>query len=298
MGCGVGSIPKYALKFNLIKNTKNVRCIFQLSRGNVVTCGGDGKFYIWEKLFRNTVDVFQAHRKCITAVVLMKDNLLISCGLDLKMNQWEIDATSHKFINKEVFGLDNDPYTVLRLSSSQFALGCESGIKIYKINPFIQNYSIGLSTPCLSIIELKDGRIASNSLYQIVIWNYWKPEVKPEYLQGHEKSVRSLLLLRDGNMATGAEDKKIIIWNIKGKYCVQELEGHKGPVISLLLLSTGNMISGDQYSLILIWSLDLSCIEQTLIQEGSILSLYQLKNSASIGSVSSANEVKIWGSEN
>ena len=134
-----------------------------------------------------------------------------------------------------------------------------------------------------------------NSLYKIALWKYKSnKDDQITYMEGHEKSVTSLLQLRDGRVLSGSEDKKIFVWNVKEKVRIQELEGHKGPVLSLYQLKQGNLISGDKYSLIYIWNLDLTEIIQTIIEEGSIIDFFQLKN-YNICSVSSASEIKIWG---
>lgn len=78
---------------------------------------------------------------------------------------------------------------------------------------------------------------------------------------------------------------------------IRELKDHKGAVLSLLQAKEGNLISGEVNSLIFIWNQNLTKMSQTLLQEGSILSLYQLKNSF-ICSISTDNQVKIWGNDN
>lgn len=293
MGCSAPAFQKVSLIHNLKQNTVRVRCIYELPKGNIMTAGGDGKLYIWSLNYEEILEVVKAHFSQITALVPLKEKVFITASMDHTVRYWEMEET----INcKESMKIKYDPLRVVRLSNRQFIIGCNLGIVIFDINPLRETIYISLSTPVDSLVLLRDGRIVGNSLYKIAIWNYKtkKDEERLQYIEGHEKAVSSLLQLRDGRLVSGGEDKKIFIWNIKDKVRLKELEGHKGPVISLYQLKQGNLVSGDKYCLIYFWSLDMDEIIQTLIEEGSILDFYQLKN-YNLCSISSASEIKIWG---
>ena len=292
MGCSVPTFQTVSLIHNLKENTIRVRCIHQFPKGNIMTAGGDGKLYIWNNSFDVILETVKAHFSQITAMFELRDKVFITASMDHTIRYWELEE---KMLCKETYKIQYDPLKAVKINKTQFAIGCNVGIVIFQTNPLHEVYYIALSTPVDALELLRDGRLMGNSLYKIALWKYKSnKDDQITYMEGHEKSVTSLLQLRDGRVLSGSEDKKIFVWNVKEKVRIQELEGHKGPVLSLYQLKQGNLISGDKYSLIYIWNLDLTEIIQTIIEEGSIIDFFQLKN-YNICSVSSASEIKIWG---
>lgn len=291
MGCGT-IISSYKLKYNLNRDMLNVRCITELERGTVITCGGDGKLYVWSKEFNELIETIKGHFSQIVSMVFLDKNIFVTASKDMTIRKWQI--SEGKIMTGESYKLDSQPFVLSRISKKTFALGCQGGIKYFSFTPLEELYFLTLASPIETMVCLKDGRVAGNSLYKIILW---KPNTDNiYYIEGHEKSVRSVYQLKDGRFLSGAEDKKIFVWDIKHNFRIKELEGHKGPVISFYQLREGNLVSGDQYSMICIWDLELNNILQVLVEEGSILGFYQLRNS-NLCSVSSASEIKVWSYE-
>ena len=302
MGCsGYPPIKQYSLKHNLTKNTKDVSSIIELPSGNILTAGAHGILYIWNKEYNEIIETVRAHFKYIPDLLLYNERLLISISEECIIRIWKIDNKIKMIGESEI---SYNPLNIRKITKKYIAIGSSLGIKIYKfkisdteylmeeVNFFPQNTSV------ITISIINDGRIAINSLYQILLWDYTIVKKKDFnksfcYLKGHNRSVNCLLLLKNGNLVSGGEDKKIIIWNTKKKEIIKELNQHKGTVLSLYQLKEGNLVSGEKFSLIYIWSLDFSCVLQTLIENGSIIRFYQLRT-LELCSISTDSEIKIW----
>ena len=302
MGCsGYPPIKQYSLKHNLTKNTKDVSSIIELPSGNILTAGAHGILYIWNKEYNEIIETVRAHFKYIPDLLLYNERLLISISEECIIRIWKIDNKIKMIGESEI---SYNPLNIRKITKKYIAIGFSLGIKIYKfkisdkiylmeeVNFFPQNTSV------ITISIINDGRIAINSLYQILLWDYTIVKKKDFnksfcYLKGHNRSVNCLLLLKNGNLISGGDDKKIIIWNTKKKEIINELNQHKGPVLSLYQLKEGNLVSGEKFSLIYIWSLDFSCVLQTLIENGSIIRFYQLRT-LELCSISTDSEIKIW----
>ena len=303
MGCsGNGPLKEFSLKYNMTQNTKNVSSIIELPSGNILTGGAHGLLYIWNKTYNEIIETIRAHYKYIPDLLLFNERLFISISEECMIRIWKIE---NKIKMKGEIEINYNPLNLTKISKKFIAIGSSLGINIYKFKISNENYLMEeinffpQNTTVIAISEIKDGRIAINSLYQILLWDYTITKKKDFeksycYLKGHKKNVTSLLLLKNGNLISGSEDKKIIIWNTKKKEIINELNQHKGPVLSLFQLKEGNLVSGEKFSLIYIWSLDFNSIQQTLIEDGAIIRFYQLKN-LDLCSISNLSEIKIWG---
>lgn len=293
MGCGY--IKKsYKVKHNIKKSSYKISCLYELSNGGTLTCGGDGVFY-----FRNPEDIYEidmtvkAHSSQIISLLELTSRYICTVGKDNNINVWDFKDEYKKVAN---YKFNYEAFKSIKIEKWVIAVCGSEGISTYEINidKGIKNIRFAqFSSPCEDMILLKDGRLAGTCLYRVGFWKFYKKKQKVEYMNAHLKKLRSIYQLRDGRLLTGAEDKMIYIWNVNEQRRINELEGHKGPIISMYQLSRGNLITGDQYCLIYVWNLDLTEIEVTLIEEGSIIKIGELKDGSLI-TFSNAHECKIW----
>ena len=303
MGCsGTPPISKYSLKHNIIHHTTDVSSIIELPSGNILTAGAHGMLYIWNKSYTEIIETVRAHYKHIPDLLLYEPRLFISISEECMIRIWKIGKKIKICGELE---LNYIPLIIRKINNKCISTGSSLGIKLYSFKNNNNTYFmeeinfLPQNSPVIAINVINDGRIAINSLYQVLLWDYIRfnkdeYEKSVTYLKAHRKSVSSLLVLNNGFLVSGGEDKKLIIWNTKKKEIIKELNEHKGPILSLYQLKEGNLVSGDKYSLIYIWNLDFSGIYQTLIEDGAIFKFYQLKT-FELCSISSCSEIKIWG---
>jgi WD40 repeat protein len=86
----------------------------------------------------------------------------------------------------------------------------------------------------LSIIELKNGNLATSNKDSII--RIWSLETKLQIreLTGHSDEVRALIQLKNGHLASGSCDAGIKIWNDTNGVLIKSLEGHENCVNDLI----------------------------------------------------------------
>ena len=145
-----------------------------------------------------------------------------------------------------------------------------------------------------SLVELKDGSIASASQDSTIrIWDT-KTGVSTTTLLGHNDTVHSLIELKDGRIASASFDKTIKIWNLSKNLNTQTLVGHKDWIYSIIELNNAKIASASSDRTIKIWDLEKSISIQTFEGHSNyVRSLIELKD-GKIASGSNDKTIKLW----
>ena len=169
---------------------------------------------------------------------------------------------------------------------------------------------IGHSWSVLSLIQLKDGNIASSSSDRTIkIWNIKINNLNNNELiniplctiKGHSNSICSLLQLTKGSnnyLISGSKDKTIKAWDISDYSNIIELytlKGHTNQITSLIEISPTQIISSSFDSNIIIWNL-LNKKEHCILSGHTkyVYCIIQIDNTGNKIASSSYKEIKIW----
>lgn len=190
---------------------------------------------------------------------------------------------------------------LVELKDGQLATGgggwagsSDKTIRIYNIVTLKEDFKLkGHRDDVLSLVQLKDGRLASGSLDMTI--KIWDLEIQKEVLTltSHEGNVQCLIQLSDGRLASGSGDKTIKIWDTTFTKC-HTLLGHTDRVRALIQLQDLRLASGSYDNTIIIWDINKMKGVFTLTEHvDDVYCLLQLADGR-LASGSRDNTIKIW----
>lgn len=116
----------------------------------------------------------------------------------------------------------------------------------------------------MSIILLKDGRIASASIDKTIkIYEKYTYQCIMS-MQGHKRGIECIIQVNNGQIVSCSNDKTIRVWSISltNYKCLDTYEGaHKSPINKVIELSNGKIASCSFDLMIKVWSLSPKIVE-------------------------------------
>ena len=167
-----------------------------------------------------------------------------------------------------------------------------------KLEANLKEHSKGI----LSLIKLKDGRLASSSEDNNII--LYRNMQKDATLKAHTEPIHSLSQLDNEKIISCSNDKSIKIWTKKGStYVVEETieNAHDDFIYKVIPLTLTRMASCSKDGTIKIWSSDppYQPIKTLGGDKGIVISILQLKNQEKLlAAYPIKNEIGLWNITN
>jgi WD40 repeat protein len=220
---GPEKIPE--TQYNKIKSIFSkaifVHCMKKLSNNNIAYCGRDETIKIINSNLK-IIKILKGHENTIFSLDELYPNILITASADKMVKIWDLQKNKCLITYK---GHKDEVHSVVALKNKkgEFAsASIDKTIKIlcYNYNPEMKGNEIkliknliGHTDGIISMIQLKDTRLASGSCdCTIRLWDI-KDYVCVQVINGHKNSVFALCQLKDGRLISGSADKTIKIWN-------------------------------------------------------------------------------------
>jgi WD40 repeat protein len=205
----------------------------------------------------NTILTLKEHTNFINQVIELSNYYLASGSKDQTIKLW--DLKSNRSI--QTINLSNSVFTIIQLKDSRIAFaggGKNNDVSIKflekdiykKLSPTLN----GHTNLVLSLIELRDGRLASASYDKTIkIWDL------KEYkcimtLTGHEDTIEKLIEIRESLIISCSWDGTLRIWDFKKNPCIQIIKEHVLTVYSVIELKDGRIVSASADKTIKIFS--------------------------------------------
>ncbi|CAF0718673.1 unnamed protein product [Brachionus calyciflorus] len=189
-------------------------CLEILENGKIICGDSDAKIRIWQIDSGNIVNVYNnAHESSIYNILLMSENLFLTCSADKKIKLWSFDSLKElKTFSKH----EKYVWFMTKINSCEFLSASADGTIIHwNINEeenYVKIFNGRKDVLFRSIVYLENGDFLTSSDDGLVEkWNLTSNKSQ-EQIQCHQDSTYFMLITNDGNILTSSKDTTIKLW--------------------------------------------------------------------------------------
>ena len=238
----------------------------------------NNEILVWNEVNMEVVKTLKGHEKSVTALLQLKEDLLLSGSCDFSIKAWELN--SYKCV-LTIKAHTDYIFSLAKFNNYSFiSASHDKTIKLwtYPVNQ-AQNIFFGHSEPIWFVLVLQDKEtIASGSGDgKIKLWEINRGECK-KTIKAHLDQVNVLAIFEEDKLISGSDDGFIKMWAWKDGSLIKIILDTKAPVWSLILKSESHdlLFAGDALNLQII-NIDEKKVVNTLYGfTGLIKVLYEL----------------------
>lgn len=238
-------------------HTNWVRCLKELSNGNLASGSADNKIKIWNTRRDKPLRVLKGHTDTVLTLEQLRNTerlMLASGSLDATIKIWDIDNDGQLL---KSIKMSSSIYQIVRLNndvSNLLAINCLelNELIIVNVDETEENFRRIKCGGFERMVLLGDGSLAIGDV-NITVWDVRNGELM-RTLRGHKETIWSLQLTHDGSsLASGSKDGEIRIWNLMknndndGDDCWGQFKAHDKTVSSMAILNDGSLVSGSNW---------------------------------------------------
>ena len=164
------------------------------------------------------------HKPQMTCIIILrKNNELVSCGLDKKINFYEVDFYSKYYeLKKTIEGHENGILYIKEFYKYNYLCSCslDKTLKLWNLSNYECIFSLvghKESVLCCDYSSNFDLIFSGSEDKNIIIWgksNSKETYFQKKILKGHEKNVESIIFIKKYSiLCSGSEDRTIRIWD-------------------------------------------------------------------------------------